>query len=95
MPLGLNACSSEMEQRLRRLFEAARKRSGVGFAQQALTIQPLSLYSLQLMRESKCMCNKRNPRNCVTHSVFQLESSGKLLIYNRNTSSGTSEGAWQ
>jgi hypothetical protein len=26
---------------------------------------------------------------------FGLEYSGKLLIYNRSTLSGTSEGAWQ
>ncbi len=34
-------------------------------------------------------------RNCVTHSIFELESSGKLLIYNRNIISGTFDGAWQ
>jgi hypothetical protein len=60
---------------------------------EALLIQSLSLYSLQLMRESKCMFGEGCEELCDAFE-FRARLSGKLLIYNRN-SLGASEGAWQ
>ena len=65
-----------------------------GYFTEALLIQSLSLYSLQLMRESRCMCSLQGDELWDAFE-FRARLRGKLLIYNRNYHRGTSEGAWQ
>src|ERR1700679_3185022 len=48
-------------------------------SRQAPPIQSLSLYSLQLVRESKCMCQESNAGNCLAHSVLHLNTVENCL----------------